>query len=166
MRRDWLHRMRAIPLTLHQKLRFPTMDGIMEFRGDQVAAKQSVLATIKQKGVGQPRVLWRPQTSSSEEAEVILDGEPEKVSFEPPELYFLIGSSLPTCNRCQLIELLVKNKDVFAWSAYESLEMSSDLAVHSLNIVPNCKPVIQRRRKLASKKASNSIGKGRTSLSG
>jgi hypothetical protein len=47
--RDWLHRMRAVPLTLHQKLRFPTEDGVMEVNGDQVTAKQCVLAAIAQK---------------------------------------------------------------------------------------------------------------------
>jgi hypothetical protein len=34
MGRDWLHRKRAILSTLHQKLRFPTKDGIMEVNGD------------------------------------------------------------------------------------------------------------------------------------
>jgi hypothetical protein len=57
MGREWLHRMRAVPLTLHQKLRFPTIDGVMELNGDQVAAKQCVLATIKKKNLGQPGVL-------------------------------------------------------------------------------------------------------------
>jgi hypothetical protein len=49
MGRDWLHKMKAVPSTLHQKLRFPTNDGIMEVNGDQVVAKQCVLAGIKQK---------------------------------------------------------------------------------------------------------------------
>ena len=39
MVRDWLHRMKAVPSTFHQKLRFPTAEGIMELSGDQVAAK-------------------------------------------------------------------------------------------------------------------------------
>ena len=51
MRCDWLHKMRAIPSTLHQKLRFPMKDGIMELNGDQVTAKRCVLATVKQKDV-------------------------------------------------------------------------------------------------------------------
>jgi hypothetical protein len=50
--RDWLHRMKAVPSTLHQKLRFPTEDGGMEVNGDQVTAKQCVLASIAQKGQG------------------------------------------------------------------------------------------------------------------
>jgi hypothetical protein len=47
MGRSWLHRMKAVPSTLHQKLRFPTKDGVMEINGDQVAAKQCVLAVAK-----------------------------------------------------------------------------------------------------------------------
>ncbi len=49
MGHDWLHRMRAIPSTLHQKLRCPTKDGVMELNGDQVTAKRCVLAAAKQK---------------------------------------------------------------------------------------------------------------------
>ena len=51
MGHDWLHRMRAIPSTLHQKLRFPTKDGVMELSGDQVTAKQCVLTAVKQKDI-------------------------------------------------------------------------------------------------------------------
>ena len=52
MGRSWLHKMRAIPSTLHQKLRFPTKDGVMEINGDQVAAKQCVLAAAKKNTPG------------------------------------------------------------------------------------------------------------------
>uniref|UniRef100_A0A2N9ILK1 Integrase catalytic domain-containing protein n=1 Tax=Fagus sylvatica TaxID=28930 RepID=A0A2N9ILK1_FAGSY len=52
MGRGWLHRMKAVPSTLHQKLRFPTKDGVMEVNGDQVAAKQCVLAAIGRKALG------------------------------------------------------------------------------------------------------------------
>jgi hypothetical protein len=52
MGRSWLHRMRAVPSTLHQKLRFPTKDGVMEINGDQVAAKQCVLAAAKKSTSG------------------------------------------------------------------------------------------------------------------
>jgi hypothetical protein len=52
MGRSWLHKMRAIPSTLHQKLRFPTKVGVMEINGDQVAAKQCVLAAAKKNTPG------------------------------------------------------------------------------------------------------------------
>jgi hypothetical protein len=48
--RPWLHKMKAVPSTLHQRLRFPTPEGIMEVRGDQVTAKQCLIAVAHQKG--------------------------------------------------------------------------------------------------------------------
>jgi hypothetical protein len=47
--RSWLHRIGAVPSTLHQHLRFPTPQGVMEIRGDQLAAKQCLVAAVKQK---------------------------------------------------------------------------------------------------------------------
>ena len=57
MGRDWLHRIKAIPSTLHQKLKFPTIDEAMELNGDQVAAKQCVLAMTKWKAIAEVRDL-------------------------------------------------------------------------------------------------------------
>jgi hypothetical protein len=48
--RPWLHKMKAVPSTLHQRLRFLTPEGIMEVRGDQVMAKQCLIAAAQQKG--------------------------------------------------------------------------------------------------------------------
>ena len=47
--RPWLHKMGAVPSTLHQRLRFPTPQGIMEILGDQLVAKQCLVADFKHK---------------------------------------------------------------------------------------------------------------------
>ena len=49
--RPWLHKMRVVSSTLHQRLRFPISERIMEIRGDQVAAKQCLIAATHQKAV-------------------------------------------------------------------------------------------------------------------
>jgi hypothetical protein len=41
--------MKVVSSTLHQKLRFPTVEGIMELNGDQVTAKHCVLASVRSK---------------------------------------------------------------------------------------------------------------------
>ena len=97
MGRGWLHKMRAVPSTLHQKLRFPIVEGIMEINGDQVTAKQCVLATVRCKKPTtreHKEILWQPQKFSPEEEEVGLENAPEKVFFDTsnPELCFSIGS--------------------------------------------------------------------------
>jgi hypothetical protein len=48
MDRRCLHRLKAVPSSLHQKLRFSTDFGIMEIKANQVASKQCIMATIKQ----------------------------------------------------------------------------------------------------------------------
>jgi hypothetical protein len=58
--RPWLHKMRVVPSILHQRLRFPTPEGIMEIRGDQVATKQCLIAAAHQKGVA----VYRPEPKS------------------------------------------------------------------------------------------------------
>jgi hypothetical protein len=44
----------------------------------------------------------------------------------------------------QLLQLLMSNRDVFAWSVYDAPGVSSDLACHVLNISPKHKPVAQK----------------------
>ena len=80
----------------------------------------------------------------------------EKVFFDPSnlELFFYVGSKLCAIDREQLLQLLISNRDVFAWSIYDALGVSSDLACHALNIGPKHKPVAQKQRKLALEKAT------------
>ena len=113
MGRDWLHRMRAVPSTLHHKLRFPTEDGIMEVNGDQVAAKQCVLAVINRKGLEDKhstKVSWQLQTPVTVMGEITAEKDPEKIYFDPskPEFYFLIRTNLSLVDREELIALLME----------------------------------------------------------
>uniref|UniRef100_A0A2N9HC17 Retrotransposon gag domain-containing protein n=1 Tax=Fagus sylvatica TaxID=28930 RepID=A0A2N9HC17_FAGSY len=99
--RDWLHRMKAVPSTLHQKLRFPTEEGVMEVNGDQApAAVAEELAAD----------------------DFAVEKDPEKVYFDPsePEFYFLIGTNLSMDDRQGLVTLLMEFREVFAWSVYEA----------------------------------------------
>uniref|UniRef100_A0A2N9FR62 Uncharacterized protein n=1 Tax=Fagus sylvatica TaxID=28930 RepID=A0A2N9FR62_FAGSY len=124
MGRSWLHKMKAIPSTLHQKLRFLTKDGVMEINGDQ--------------------------SPGTVEGESIRQEETEKVHFDPsePELHFQVGINLSLFDKDELVTLLQEFRDVFAWSVYDAPGVSPSLACHSLAIPLDAKPVQQRRRKL------------------
>ena len=82
--------------------------------------------------------------------------QPEKVLFDPSnlELFFLVGSKLSAIDKEQLLKLLMKNRDVFAWSVYDVSGVSPDLVCHALNIGPEHKPIAQKRRKLAPERAT------------
>ena len=77
--------------------------------------------------------------------------QPEKVFFDPSnlELFFLVDSKLSAVDKEQLLQILIGNRDVFAWSVYDAPGVSLDLACHSLNIGPEHRPIVQKRRKLA-----------------
>ncbi len=73
--------------------------------------------------------------------------QPEKVFFDPtnPKLFFLVGSKLSAVDRERLLQILISNRDVFAWSVYDAPGVSSDLACHSLNIGSEHKPIVQKQ---------------------
>ena len=73
--------------------------------------------------------------------------QPEKVFFDPtnPELFFLVGSKLSAVDRERLLQILISNRDVFAWSVYDAPGISPDLACHLLNIGSEHKPIVQKR---------------------
>lgn len=49
MGRTWIHRMKAVPSTYHQRIHFPTLKGVMEIRGDQVVSRSCLVDAIKGK---------------------------------------------------------------------------------------------------------------------
>ena len=47
--RPWLHTLRAVSSTLHQKVKYPSKGQIKEILGDQALAKQCMVAAIQHK---------------------------------------------------------------------------------------------------------------------
>ena len=66
----------------------------------------------------------------------------------------MVGSKLSTVDREQLLQVLISNQDVFAWSVYDASSVSPELACHSLNIRSEHRPIVQKRRKLAPERAT------------
>uniref|UniRef100_A0A2N9HMM7 Uncharacterized protein n=1 Tax=Fagus sylvatica TaxID=28930 RepID=A0A2N9HMM7_FAGSY len=128
--RPWLHKMKAVPSTLHQRLRFPTPEGIMEVRGDQSQGRE------ENEGLA-------PQKKCAEELtkHYIPDSDQEK--------YFLLCASLSHELRDGLTALLMEYTDVFAWNPYEAPGVDPAFACHSLNVDPLIRPVVQKGRRIS-----------------
>jgi hypothetical protein len=105
-----LLRLKAVPSSLHQKIRFPTNFGVMEIKGDQVASKQCIMAAIKQHPPGAKQKgkiaaecskgLWQLEDGedacperSNESCEPCKELELIAFSLDP-EKYFQVGHSL------------------------------------------------------------------------
>ena len=59
---------------------------------------------------------------------------------DDPERFFHVGAQLPLQEREQLVELLRRNVDVFAWDAYETLGLDQKFICHHLNVNPSVTP--------------------------
>uniref|UniRef100_A0A2N9HPE1 Uncharacterized protein n=1 Tax=Fagus sylvatica TaxID=28930 RepID=A0A2N9HPE1_FAGSY len=121
--RPWLHRMGAIPSTLHQRLRFPTPQGVME---NEEGNKERL-----------------PQEKCAEKL------VPVSVIKDEDQRQFLVGESLTGEYRKQLLTLLEEYQDVFAWTPYEAPGVDPEFASHALNVSPQYKPVVQKARRSA-----------------
>uniref|UniRef100_A0A2N9E335 Reverse transcriptase domain-containing protein n=1 Tax=Fagus sylvatica TaxID=28930 RepID=A0A2N9E335_FAGSY len=80
-------------------------------------------------------------------------GYGELVTITVPGIRGWRSNNLPSTDREQLLQILIDNQDVFAWSVYDAPGVSPTLACHSLNIGPEHRPVVQKRRKLAPERA-------------
>ena len=79
----------------------------------------------------------------------------EKVTVgDDHEKFFQVGSQLPPQERQKLIKFLRKNMDVFAWNAYEALEVDPSFICHHLNVNPSVTP-----RKQPPRRSSKEIGR-------
>ena len=53
---------------------------------------------------------------------------------DDPERFFQVGAQLPLQEKEQLVELLRRNVDVFAWDAYQTPGLDPKFICHHLNV--------------------------------
>ena len=63
---------------------------------------------------------------------------------DDPERFFQIGTQIPLLEKEQLVDLLKRNVDVFAWNAYEAPELDPKFICHHLNVNSSITPKRQR----------------------
>ena len=66
---------------------------------------------------------------------------------DDPERFFQVGAQLPLREKEQLVELLRRNIDVFAWNAYEAPRLDPKFICHHLNVNPSVTPKRQPPRR-------------------
>ena len=72
----------------------------------------------------------------------------EKVVIgDDPKRFFQIGAQIPLLEKEQLVDLLRRNVDVFAWDAYEALGLDPKFICYHLNVNPSIIPKRQPPRR-------------------
>ena len=65
----------------------------------------------------------------------------EKVVIgDDPEKFFQVGAQIPLLEKEQLVNLLRRNMDVFAWDAYEAPRLDPNFICYHLNVNPSITP--------------------------
>ena len=68
------------------------------------------------------------------------------------ERFFQVGAQLPLQEKEELVKLLRRNVDVFAWDAYEALGLNPEFICYHLNVDPSVTPKKQPPRRLSNER--------------
>ncbi|KAJ9566692.1 hypothetical protein OSB04_002658 [Centaurea solstitialis] len=118
--KPWIHEMKAVPSTYHQKIKFPSPWGIQEI--------------AKQDG--------KRSDDDLQLEEIVLDPE-------HPDRKIFVGASLSPDIKNTIISFLQEHSDCFAWSHEDMVGIDPSIISHKLNVDPTFKPIKQKRRKFA-----------------
>ncbi|XP_058202708.1 uncharacterized protein LOC131317152 [Rhododendron vialii] len=153
----WLHEMKVIASTYHQVVKFIGWNGRQEsLRGDQIQSKKCSISTVTNK-----QSCMEVQCVEATPVPIIEDvGVPaerrsteELIRFSIPGgkgRYFLIENSLSIAKREEMYDFLMRNIEVFAWTPQDMPGVDPSFAMHSLNVDPSRRPVVQKVRRSSS----------------
>jgi hypothetical protein len=96
----------------------------------------------------------RPVTDEKVKAQLQSNDGTKAVPLDPPtpKQTVVISEDLTSQDKEKLISCLSRNKDIFAWSALDLVEVSRTIIEHSLGIDPSVRPKKQRLRKMSDEK--------------
>nr|GEV41185.1 reverse transcriptase domain-containing protein [Tanacetum cinerariifolium] len=123
--RPWLRKIRAIPSTAHEMIKFPVADGIVTFQSSRIISLECSM-------VSEPGV---PRSAINQVRE-----EKIQVAIHPeyPKQTVAIGSTLTDEGRKELCGLLRRHLDVFAWKLADMTGVPRHIAEHRLNVREGC----------------------------
>ncbi|KAH7847010.1 hypothetical protein Vadar_020735 [Vaccinium darrowii] len=154
--RTWMHKMKAVSSTYHQKIKYPGAEGIECIKGNQKVADQCFTMVLKKS----PRAEL-VQTVEVPDQPTLEDvgGDPTKkmveglkkiqIQEDDAEKYFLIGETLSELEERSLVTFLKDHINVFAWTPQEMPGIDPEVICHHLNVDPQHKPVVQKARRSA-----------------
>ncbi|XP_022897478.1 uncharacterized protein LOC111411151 [Olea europaea var. sylvestris] len=145
--RPLLNKIKAIGSTFHLAMKFPTSNGVGVVRGDQTAARQCYVASVREINND---VMQISRTEPKTEQQVRLAPVEELMKIElEHDKKVTIGRDLDVTLETELICCLSRNIDVFAWKVEDMPGIDPKIALHMLNISSGARPVKQRKRQFA-----------------
>ncbi|GAV67748.1 hypothetical protein CFOL_v3_11252 [Cephalotus follicularis] len=147
--RPGLNLLETIVSTRHLLVKFPTRFGAGEVRGDQEVARICYKTAISDKGKGKVLSIANVELRGDVEPErpqLVEDVLQVPIEEGNEERVLQVGSQLAEADKEELITFLRDNRDVFAWSAEEVPDISSEVMVHKLSVDP-ARPLIRQKKR-------------------
>ncbi|RDY04876.1 hypothetical protein CR513_11345, partial [Mucuna pruriens] len=155
MGRPALNRLKAVVLTYHLCMKYPTVGGVGAIWADATIAKRCYQDSLK---VGQRKAAVNTLSLEldprcHEERERPLPVEKLKeVQVGPLNQRTKIGTTMTKEQEDELVQCLQQNSDVFAWSPQDMPGINPNFMNHKLSIVEGAQPVAQKKRKQGEEK--------------
>ena len=137
LRRPTLNSWKAVTSTYHLMIKFPTVYGVGELRGNQVAARECYVAMMEMDDHLQAMSIEEHRTTMElveKLEEVFLDDSNHEQTTK-------IGTLTSPVIRQELTAFLRSNRDVFAWTYEDMPEIDPSVIVHRLNVSPSFPPI-------------------------
>jgi len=161
--RPSLNRLEAVVSTAHLKVKFPTEEGrIATLRVDQTVARKCYENSLKVRrsmyalslcgSQGENLPDFDPRVGVEDKRPQPI-GEIEEISLGGSKKV-KVGGGLDSSVRAELIGVLQKHSSSFAWCMEDMVGIDPSVITHRLNVDPNAKARVQRRRKMAPEKVA------------
>nr|GEW29571.1 reverse transcriptase domain-containing protein [Tanacetum cinerariifolium] len=131
--RPRVRKIRAIPSTAHEMIKFPVADGIVTLQSSRIIPLECSMVS-------------KPGVSRSARNQVREEKIQVAIHLEHSEQTVAIGSTLIEEGRKKLCGLLRRHLDVFAWKPADMTGVPRHIAEHRLNVREGCLHVRQKKR--------------------
>ncbi|XP_071713648.1 uncharacterized protein [Rutidosis leptorrhynchoides] len=121
-----------VPSTIHGMIKFTMRKGVATVNSASIIP---ICATVNMKGAVK-------ECADAEDNMVV-------VNLKYPDQKIKIGLNINADKKAQIVQLLMKYIDVFAWCERHMTGVPRHIAEHKLNVNPALKPVVQKRRGMA-----------------
>ena len=142
-----LNALRAIVLTYHLKLKFPTNQKIGEVRGDQALARHCYNIALQRSDQSDPcpiDALDARDDFTEERGIPIEDLVPISLNDGNAKHVAMIGSNLGEEVQTHLIDFLRRNADVFTWVPADMPGIDTEVMEHRLAVDPKHRPTKEK----------------------
>ena len=152
-----LNRLGAVPSMRHMRMKLPSLEGaVITIKSDQREAKKCYENSLKTKR-GVFSVTTRPPREDKvTREEIVRENRPELaggvVEKEIGGKMFKLGQSLCKESQDQVVGVIMRHLDAFAWTSADMPDIDLDFQCHRLTMDPKVRLVCQRRRKFNKEK--------------